>query len=167
MDGKTIAGEAVVANLAQPIDGVLMVGDGEATGFENIDQVRMARVVLCKRSVHRMFRYKRRRGLVRFRKPESRAAHCRSLYGCDLRVTQVEIFHLTGEGGVGIISFLLIFSHWSVSGLQSKKGVNLPSSRAGERVASWVITSSREQFLDARSRSHSSVLNFIPGLGAL
>ena len=69
-----------------------------------------------------MIRYKERRGLVRFRKPESRAAHCRDLYGCDFRLAQVEFFHRSGESGVGVGSFLLIFCHLNFLILRKKEG---------------------------------------------
>ena len=49
-----------------------------------------------------MIRYKRRRGLVRFRKPESRAAHCHGFYAPDFRVAQGEVSQGKNERSVWI-----------------------------------------------------------------
>lgn len=71
-------------------------------GLKGRDQVFGRRVALGEGAVDRVIRYKRRRGLVRFRKPESRAAHCRGLYARDFRVAQGEIFQGENERSVWI-----------------------------------------------------------------
>jgi hypothetical protein len=120
---EAVSGKAVVTDLLQPLNRERRIRYFQPAAFEDWNQ-------LCRRfarfrvdPVYFMILYKGRRGLVRFRKPESRAAHCRDLYGFDFRLAQVEFFHLSGESGVGIDSFLLILCHLYFWILRKKEGV--------------------------------------------
>jgi hypothetical protein len=60
-----------------------------------LNQIRRRGVGLAVGSVNWVNEYKRRRGLVRFRKPDSRAAHCREFYDLDFRMAQAKIFEVS------------------------------------------------------------------------
>jgi hypothetical protein len=53
----------------------------------------------------------KRRGLVRFRNPESRAAHCRNFYALDFWLAQAEIFDFMEQSCIQEGGFVLRFSH--------------------------------------------------------
>ena len=97
---QAVASDPIISDLPEPEDGCGWIRNFQASSLKNRDQVLCRSVGLRIDPVDRMIRYKRRRGLVRFRKPESRAAHCRGFYAPDFRVAQGEISECANERSV-------------------------------------------------------------------
>lgn len=87
--------------------------------MKHLNQIRRRGVRLAVESVNWLNGYKKRRGLVRFLKPESRAAHCREFYDLDFRMAQAKIFEVAGQNAVWIFAIFLVFRHW-----ESRSGPN-------------------------------------------
>ena len=103
---KPVTLEAIVAYFFDPFFGGSRIFDAYAATLKKLDEIGRRSVGLSVGLVNRLNPYKRRRGLVRFRKPESRAAHCRDFYGLDIRMAQAKFSQGLGKDVVRAQVFL-------------------------------------------------------------
>jgi hypothetical protein len=108
---KPITLEAIVAYLFDPFFGACRIFDAKAAFLKKLNEIGRRSVGLRVGLVNGLNPYKRRRGLVRFRKPESRAAHCREFYDLDFRMAQVKFLEFTCQNPVWIFAIFLVFRH--------------------------------------------------------
>ena len=108
---KSVAFQPVVTDLFDPLFRQGWIFHNKSPCLQQAYKIGRRGVRLRIRPVVTVNRYKRRRGLVRFRKPESRAAHCRDFYAPDFRLAQVKFFQYLRKNRVRSRLLVVGISH--------------------------------------------------------